>query len=160
MAISDALEEELGLFQRLIAKQAPRNLEHNEDSKSRVEEVVSLGLFVIAQIREHDPARSETERPKDLSLKPDAEERVYLVRLYETWLSETRKLIERIDSLETSGIVVNRGDELIQAFHDVVLTAIDPEGVKQSMKDAMEGRVKPLREAADEFRRRRYGRSA
>jgi hypothetical protein len=159
MAISDMLEEELALYQKYVAEQAPRNLTMDNVAKARVEEVVSLGLFVVERIREHDRARSEAGSPENLAIASD-EDSGYFIRLYETWLSETHKLIERILRLNSSGILVSHGNELIQAFDEVVLTSIDPEGVKQSMKDALEGRVKPLREAADEFSRRRFGRSA
>ena len=159
MAISDLLEEELGLYKKLVAEQAVRKPADDEQAKCHVDEVVSLGLFVIERIREHDPAVSEAGRPNDYFETSD-EEGAHRVRLYETWLSETRKLIERILTLEGSGIVVDHGNELIRAFDRVIFTSLDPERVRQSMKDALDGRVKPLREAADEFRRRRYGRSA
>jgi hypothetical protein len=158
MAIIETLEEELSLYQRLVARQTASESASDEPARSDIDEVASVGLFVIDRIRERSRVVSEAPNA-GFSSRPD-EERANLLRLYETWLSETRKLIERLLSLERRSISTAHGSELIKSFHEVNLSTFDAERVKQGMKDAIEGRVKPLREAADEFRRRRYGRSA
>jgi hypothetical protein len=159
MAISDMLEEELGLYQRLVAEQATRAPIDDQAAKFDVGEVVSFGLFVIERIRERNRALSEAGFAANLTVMPDDESK-YLIRLYQAWLAETQKLVELVRSLQGSGVVVAQSDELFEAYRDVKLMGFDMDRIKQSIIDALEGRGKPLREAADEFRRRRYGQSA
>src|SRR5438309_10944705 len=98
MAISDLIEDELALYKKYVAEQAARNRSDGEEAKYHVDEVVSLGLFVIERIREHDPAACDSGRSSGYPANP-GEERARHVMLYETWLADTRRLIARIDSL-------------------------------------------------------------
>jgi hypothetical protein len=159
MAISDILEEELALYQKLVGEQASNAPGADQAAKFDLDEVVSLGLFVIERIRERNRALSEAGFAANLAVMPD-EESHYLVRLYQAWLGETTKLVETLRVLEGRGIASPRVDELKEAYRDVRLMNFDIDRIKQSIMDAIEGRGKPLREAADEFRRRRYGQSA
>lgn len=161
MAVSDMLEEELDLYKKLVAEQAGRKPPEDEATKFDLNEVVFLAIFLIDRIRERNRALSEARyaATPDSPLMPD-EDSHYLVRLYQSWLDETRKLVEAVRAAEARGVALARVGELKEAFRDIKLMNFDIDRIKQSILDAIEGRGKPLREAADEFRRRRYGQSA
>jgi hypothetical protein len=155
MAISDFLEDELGLYQKLVSDGSWKTTDAST-AKFDVDEAVSVGLFVIDRIRLRNRALSEASSLANRTVMP-REEGEYLIRLYQSWLDKTARLLESIREREERGLSINRADELRRCYREVDSLGFDVETITRSIEDAIEGRVKPLREAADEFRRKRYG---
>ncbi len=159
MAPDDILNEELSLYRKLVERHSSNGSLSDRDAKLDFDDVVSYALFVIDRIRERRRAFSEASCAANLIVMPN-EESNYLVQLYKGWLAETQRLVEQVRRLIASGIAVPQSEDLLEAYRDIRLMNFDIDRIKQSIIDAMEGRGKPLREAADDFRRRRYAQSA
>jgi DNA-binding MarR family transcriptional regulator len=93
----------------------------------------------------------------DLLSRNDAEQ---LASMYQAWLTQSGRVLSAIDRLEADGFLIEGADEFRRRCREVRLMNFDFDRIEASLAAALAGRVRPLREAADELRRRRDRSSA
>lgn len=159
MTSTDFLDEQLELYQNRISNESWDSASFNEAFRPQLDDAVAHALFIISRIRRRNRVLSDASRAAQ-RLVPPREQTDYLIRLYKSWLEVTAKVLTCVDAMEKLGFVARRASKLRHVYFEVSSLNFDVERVTRSIIDAIQGRGKPLREAADEFRRRRYGRSA
>jgi hypothetical protein len=121
-----------------------------------VEDTVGLGISIFERIlqRKHQLVLNG-EPAKLLAVLPEAADS--LLTHWERWLVTTRPLIGTVDAWEAAGIRIGRSAAFREDFTIARLEDFDRQRLIEEATAAIEGKFKPLKEAADEFRRRRFG---
>jgi hypothetical protein len=160
MVGTNFLEEQVALFQKRVSDEAWRSARLDIEMKPQVDDGVAHALFIVNRIRRRNRMLSEAGHAAHWLALP-REQTDCLIRLYKSWLEVTSQLLKTAGAMEKLGHSFKQLAKLRHAeFLVRSLGLDDADRTRQSIIDAIQGRVKPLREAADEFRRRRYGRSA
>ncbi|MEX2141517.1 MAG: hypothetical protein WD894_19785 [Pirellulales bacterium] len=156
MNASDFLKDQLDLYQNQVSAVANSEPTTEPAERRKVEDTVGLGISIFERIlqRKHQLVLNG-EPSKLLAVLPEAADS--LLTHWETWLISTRPLIGTVDAWETAGIHVGRSATLREYFTIARMEDFDRQGLIEVATAAIEGKFKPLQEAADEFRRRRFG---
>jgi PHD/YefM family antitoxin component YafN of YafNO toxin-antitoxin module len=156
MSASDFLHDQLNLYRAQAGAVASLPPPTETSERRKLEDTIALGVSIFDSIlqRKHQLV-ANGELSKLLAVLPQAADS--LLTQWETWLVSTRPLVATVDAWESAGVRVGRSSALRKAYTIARLEDFDRQQLIEAAKAAIEGRFKPLREAADEFRRRRFG---
>ena len=156
MSVSDFLTDQLDLYQTQVSAVASSVPTTESAPRRAMEDTVGLGISIFERIlqRKHQLI-ANGEPSKLLAMLPEAADS--LLTHWERWLVSTRPLVATVDAWEAAGVRIGRSAAFREDYTIARLEDFDRQRLIELATAAIEGRFKPLQEAADEFRRRRFG---
>ena len=158
MMATNILQDQLELYQKYAGEEPPQTVPVASAFRHQIEDAVALGLTLVRQIRRRN--REMAERRQLTSDVFTREESAYLTGLYRGWLDGSTSVLNTVDFLKSQGYDLEGADEMRRHHREVSLMGFDYDRAVATVEALKNEQFKPLREAADEFRHRRYGSGA